>query len=170
MVKIGFTKKTHGLNGGVKIHIEQRYLEDFMNSDHIYIEINGTKVPYFIEDVRAGNELIVQLEDINDVNAAKLMTSKEIFLKPEQILTPEERTLKVKGEEYFDIEGFMVTNPDGSTIGEITELMDMPGQMMATVKTTNGDKFIPLNEHFVDKIDRKKKLVVVDLPEGLMEL
>lgn len=170
MVKIGFTKKTHGLNGGVKIHIEQRYLEDFMNSDHVYIEINGTKVPYFIEDVRAGNELIVQLEDINDVNAAKLMTSKEIFLKPEQILTPEERTLKIKGEEFFDIEGFMATNPDGSHIGEITELMDMPGQMMATVQTEKGEKFIPLNEHFVSRLDRGKKIIILDLPDGLLDL
>lgn len=170
MIKIGFTKKTHGLNGGIKIHIEQRYLEDFMNVDHVFIEINGTKVPYFIEDVRAGNELIVQLEEINDVNAAKLMTSKEIFLKSEQILTPQERTLKVKGEEYFDIEGFLVANPDGTQIGEITELMQMPGQMMATVKTLNGEKFIPLNEHFVVLIDRQKKLVVVDLPEGLLDL
>ena len=170
MIKIGFTKKTHGLNGNLKVQVEERYLEDFANADHIFIEINGSKVPYFIEDLRGGNELIIKLEDIDDINAAKLITSKELFLKEEQIIPAEKRTHKVKGEEDFDTEGFVLKSPENEVIGEVKEILHMPGQFMASVTTKSGDKFIPLNEHFVVKLNRPSREIIVDLPEGLLDL
>lgn len=169
MIKIGFTKKTHGLKGDIKINIEERYLEDFMACDHVYLELNGSKVPYIIEDVRMGNEVILKFEDVEDVNAAKLLGSKEIFLKPEQILTPEQRSIAVSGAQYFDIEGFEMIN-DNIAIGLIKEVSNMPSQIMALVETEKGIRFVPLNDYFVKKVDRKLKQIIVELPEGLLDL
>lgn len=169
MIKIGFTKKTHGLKGDIKINVEERYLEDFIDCDHVYLELNGSKVPYFIEDVRMGNEIIIKFEDVEDVNAAKLLGSKELFLKPEQILSPEQRKISVQGAQYFDIEGFEMIN-NNISIGTIKEVSNMPGQIMALVETKNGTRFVPLNEHFVKNIDRNLKQINVELPEGLLDL
>ncbi|MBL7832287.1 MAG: hypothetical protein JNK41_14765, partial [Saprospiraceae bacterium] len=52
----------------------------------------------------------------------------------------------------------------------VKEILHMPGQFMANVTTKSGDKFIPLNEHFVVKLNRPSREIIVDLPEGLLDL
>ena len=72
-VTIGRTRKAHSLTGELKISIEERYLEDFMKNERIFLEIKGAKVPYFIDNVRGGGEMIVKLEEVDNVISGLLL-------------------------------------------------------------------------------------------------
>ncbi len=171
MIKIGHTKKTHGLRGGVKATIEEKFYEDFDAAEFLFIEINGKQVPYFIEEVTGGKELIIKFEDIDDIDAARLITSKELFLKEDQIIPAEQRKYSQIGIEYSETQGFAMVSIEGKYIGTISEVMEMPGQIMALVQMDeNLEKLIPLNEQFVVEINEAEKQVVIDLPDGLLEL
>ena len=69
-ISIGFTKKPHGLKGEIKLHIEEKYLEDMLNTDIVLLDIKGKKTPFFVEDVRVGNNIIAKFEDINTPEGA----------------------------------------------------------------------------------------------------
>ena len=55
-------------------------------------------------------------------------------------------------------------------VGVIEEILDMPQQEMTLIRYKKREVLIPLNEELILEIDEKKKQVMVDLPEGLLDL
>ena len=170
LTEIGYTKKIHGLKGELKAMVHERYLEDFVSAKLIFLQLNSSLVPYFIENVRIGNEIILKLEDVSDVGSAKVIQSKKIFHETVKILPPEKRKIAIKGEEYLDIEGFEMKTIEGELIGTIIEKIKYPSQEMAVVVNGKVEKLVPLIASFIKEIDRQNKLIIVDLPEGLLDL
>ena len=99
---IGFTKKCHGVKGELKVIVEEKYLEDFINTTAIFLMIKGKPVPFFVEKIRSGNDLILKLEDIDSKETAHPLNSKEIFLPSNQILKQEERTIAIEPSLEFE--------------------------------------------------------------------
>ena len=44
-VNIGYTKKPFGITGELKVHIEEEYLEDFLQAKVFFLKMNGKPVP-----------------------------------------------------------------------------------------------------------------------------
>lgn len=170
-VEIGFTKKTHGIGGELKVGIEPNFVEDFLKAETVFLEVRGKKVPYFIAAVRgAGAEPIVKFEDVDTREAAQLISSKPLFLRESDILDDSEREIPQEDSGYVFCKGYTMVDATLGEVGKITSVEQMPAQEMATVETANGPAFVPLIEAFIQKIDKRAKRVFVDLPEGLLEL
>lgn len=172
-ISIGRTHKAHGLSGELKVSIEPRYLEDFLKNERVFLDYKGVRIPYFIADVRGKGEMIVQFEEVTDRDAAIMLQSKELFLRPQDLLKEEEREFEIEEEEtlqYAHLQGFMIEDAHVGEIGEIREVLEMPQQEMALVLYQGREVLIPLNERFVVKIDKQAKRVMTDLPEGLLEM
>jgi 16S rRNA processing protein RimM len=170
LVKIGFTKKPHGLKGEVKLQIDDQYLEDLMETEVVLLTIKGKPTPYFVEDIRVGNAIIAKFEDIDSVEAANEIASKEMSLREVDILTDEERTYEEEeGMEYDDCVGYKIMDGD-ILVGEIEEVVEFPQQEMAILTREGKDILIPLNVAFVLRRDDDSKTIFMDLPKGLLEL
>jgi len=50
------------------------------------------------------------------------------------------------------------------------EYIEKPGQDLLRVDYMGKEVYIPVDPSIIKKTDRKKKLVIVDLPEGLLDL
>jgi 16S rRNA processing protein RimM len=168
-ISIGFTKKPHGLKGEIKLHIEEKYLEDMLNTDIVLLDIKGKKTPFFVEDVRVGNNIIAKFEDINTPEGAISIASKEIFLRESDIIPDNEREMEVDVMPYEHCVGYTILN-DGVEIGVINQIEEYPQQEMAILNYQNRDILIPLNKQFIIKLDNKKKVIEMELPDGLLEL
>ena len=56
-------------------------------------------------------------------------------------------------------------------LGIVTEIIQNPGQWLLNVSSPEGrNMLIPLHEDFIVKIDKVKKILVMDIPEGLTEI
>jgi 16S rRNA processing protein RimM len=170
LVKIGFTRKPHGLKGEIKLQIDDKYLEDLLETDVVLLTIKGKPTPYFIEDIRVGNAIIAKFEDIDTVEAATEIGSKELALREKDILDDAERTFEAEeGLEYEDCVGYKIM--DGETlVGEIEEVVEFPQQEMAILTREGKDILIPLNVAFVIRRDDDLKTIFMDLPKGLLDL
>lgn len=170
-INIGYTKKLHGLQGELKLFIEERYLEDFLKNERIFLDVKGAKVPYFVADVRGKGELILKLEDVDTRDAAFALQSREVFLREQDLVPEHERELEIENEtlEYERLTGFLLLDKTAGEVGRIEEVLDMPQQEMAFLKYKGREVLIPLNEQFITSIDEKGKRVFMDLPEGLLE-
>jgi 16S rRNA processing protein RimM len=170
LVKIGFTKKPHGLKGEIKLQLDDQYLEDLMETEVILLTIKGMPTPFFIEDVRVGNAIIAKFEDVDSVEAANEIASKEMFLRETDVLADEERTYEVElGMEYQDCVGYKIMDGD-ILVGEIEEVVEFPQQEMAILTREGKDILIPLNVAFVLRRDDAAKMIFMELPKGLLDL
>lgn len=172
-VNIGYTKKLHGLQGELKLSIEDRYLEDFLKNERIFLDVKGAKVPYFVANVRGKGEMILKLEDVDSRDAAYALQSREMFLREQDLIPDHKRELEIEPEETLEYEyltGFRLVDKTIGVVGSIEEVLDMPQQEMAFLKYKGREVLIPLNGQFITSIDEKGKTVFMDLPEGLLEV
>jgi len=49
-------------------------------------------------------------------------------------------------------------------------VIEQPHQLICRINLNNKEALIPLHEETIKKIDKKKKEVLVELPEGLLDV
>lgn len=171
-INIGQTRKTHGVNGEMKISIEDRYLEDFLKNERIFLDVKGVKVPYFVASVRGKGEIILLLEEVTSKEAAFALQSREIHLREQDLIPDHERELEIEEEEeleYAHVAGFMLIDQTLGEIALVREVLDMPQQEMAFLDYQGREVLIPLNAQLIVSIDKEKRSLLMDLPDGLLD-
>lgn len=170
---IGFTKKEHRLKGELKVLVEDKYLEDLLKTPVIFLSIKGRHLPYFVEEARLENELIIKLEDVDSKEAAHLLSSKEIFLQPANILKKEEKEFEFDNPSnllFGYLADFTLVDSELGELGKILEIVEFPHQEMAVISYNENEIFIPIHENLIEKIDEKKQYIYMNLPEGILDI
>jgi len=122
-------------------------------------------LPWFIESakIKSEAEVYLKLEGIDNRELAMRLTQKEIWL-------PENDFKKFAAKSApVSLLGYTIIN-EKEPIGEILEVIEQPHQVLCRLEVKGREVLIPLNENTVQKIDHKKKQVIVSLPDGLLEI
>lgn len=167
---IGFTKKTYGIKGELKLNIPDKNLEDFAQAEVLFLLINGRKIPYFVESVNYENPFTLKFEDINSKETALELTGSEIFMRTKDLLPETEKVLEVEELVYEKYVRYKIQDTTLGLLGEIEDIVEYPQQEMAVLKIEDKEVLIPLNEQLIISIDAATKIIMMDLPEGLLEL
>jgi 16S rRNA processing protein RimM len=170
-IQIGYTQKTHGVAGELKIMIETPFTEDFLKNDRVFLEIKGGKIPYFVEAIRGSDGNIVKFEDIDNREKALSLQSKPVFLREEDLIPDADRELDIPEEETLEFEyltGFQLHDATLGLVGTIEEVLEMPQQEMAALHYHGQYVLIPLHTALILDINKNGKTIQMDLPEGLL--
>ena len=167
-IQIGFTRKSHGIAGEIKVVVEPDYEDIFLEADRVFLEIRGKKMPYFLASIRGKGDLIVHFEDIANREEAITIQSKPIFLPANEV--PETLMTAEFGLEFSHLEGYTMLDQEGQVIGIIEEVLEMPQQEMALINYNSREVLIPLNEALIISENETKKEVTVEIPDGLLDL
>ncbi|HMV15042.1 MAG TPA: ribosome maturation factor RimM [Chitinophagales bacterium] len=162
LIKIGKIAKTHGFKGHIKVYIDEFYMNDFEDMQAIFIN----QLPYFIskKDINSNSQAILLLEDIDTKEKAQKLQGKEIFAKDDDL------TEILDGNEYDELINFIFMDKSSGKNGKIIEIIEMPFQFLAKVQFEDRETLIPLNDDFILSINRKKHIVEMCLPEGLLDI
>ena len=169
-VHIGNTQKTYGVNGELKLRLEDKYLDDIENLEVVFLKIEGKVVPYFVESVKIGGNVLIKFEDINSPEEAKAIVSKELYAKKEDLIPDEQRELEIENMEFKKFIGYTIIDEEKGRVGVIKEVVEYPQQEMAVVDLEDREILIPLNKNFIKKSDIIEKIVFMQLPDGLLAL
>jgi 16S rRNA processing protein RimM len=73
--------------------------------------------------------------------------------------------------EYWtdDVIGCAVFLPDGTSVGEVSDVIVRPAQDLLELSTPNGQRFVPFVADIVIEVDAGARRVVVDPPPGLLD-
>jgi 16S rRNA processing protein RimM len=128
-------------------------------------EKKGSFIPWFIESTRIKNEeeLYVKLEGIATREGAGKLTQKQVWLPEADAKKYSSKTAPVSFLGYEIVEKETV-------VGKILEVIEQPHQVLCRIDYNGKEAFIPLHGETIVKIDRKKGQVVVELPEGLLDI
>ena len=79
---------------------------------------------------------------------------------------------KLSGNKFYfhEVIGFEVEDKRLGIVGEIQSINDTTAQPLFEVLNDGIEILIPMIDHFLVKIDRENKKVIMDLPEGLIEM
>ena len=168
LVEIGYTKKPHGLNGEIKIQVKDKYLEDFLRSNCVFLDLNGSIIPHFIVDIRNTKHILAQFEDVDSIGEAEKIAGKKILLRSKDLIPEEEKILELDVLEFAFAEGFMVQDVNLGDLGKILSVEEFPQQEMAFVDYKGKEILIPMIDAFIIEIDKKGNRILVELPEGLV--
>ncbi len=121
---------------------------------------------FTVENARVFKEfIIVRLGGIDTISQAEELIGSDVLV-PEQDLQPLE-----EDEIYFhEIEGFKVVTLEGKTVGEVKDMLAAPGNDLLVVATADKEVLVPFVHSICVRVDRERKQVVIDPPEGLLEL
>ena len=132
----------------------------------MFIEIDGKPVPFFISgyEYNGGNTLRLKFTGYNSPDRVLEFTGCSIFL------TSTGRACEKSGE-LAGFKNFTVILPDSDQLGRVIDIIDNPGQSLLCLETKeNKELLIPFHEDLIISIDRKKHILIMDLPEGLTDL
>jgi 16S rRNA processing protein RimM len=122
-------------------------------------------IPWFVEAVRikSENEVFVKIEGVDTREQAMRLTQKEVWL-------PEEDFKKFSAKSSpISLLGFEIVE-NNEVLGKIEEVIEQPHQILCRIQYKGKEAYIPLHEETIQKIDKKKQLVIVELPPGLLEI
>jgi 16S rRNA processing protein RimM len=75
------------------------------------------------------------------------------------------------GEVYLhELEGFAVQLEDGTAVGLVSALYELPAGLMLEVQGPRREFLLPYKREFVREVDREARRLTVALPDGLLDL
>lgn len=169
LIRVGYTKKPHGIKGEIKVQIEEEYLDDFLEAKVIFLEIKGKAVPYFITEAREGNEIIIKLEDITTREMAMEIAGKELSLREEDLQIPESES-DDEVVNFTQLIGFQIEDIEWGPIAVIEDVIEYPQQILAIITHQSREVLIPLHPTFIKDILPDQKIIKMELPEGILDL
>ncbi|MDF2448539.1 MAG: hypothetical protein K0R26_1043 [Bacteroidota bacterium] len=162
--EIGYISKTHGLKGHVILRLNDLINIDEENIKSVFLELNGSQVPYFIEECRPNNTgYILKLETIDSVDTSKKLIGKKAFAMSEFLL---ENT-----ESLSEFIGYTILDSKLGDIGIITDVDEKTNNpVVKVIHYTGVEIILPFNEDFIIEIDDDEKTIQFESPDGLVEM
>lgn len=164
--KVGYILKPHGLKGEVTVSIDPEAPEDFNELESVFIHRSNQLIPYFMESVSMkGNKAYIKFEDVNSSEEATAIAKCALYLEKSS------RPKSARGEFYDDeILGFEVIDAEAGVLGKITEITMAGPNKLLSVDCNGKEILIPVNSPFVTGINKSKRKISVELPEGFLDL
>lgn len=162
--KIGIINKPHGVKGEVTFTFTDDVFDRVEDCDYLILLLDGIFVPFFIEEYRfrSDNAAIVKFEDVDTAEKARMFTNVEVYFPVKYMDEQDEIT----SWNYFI--GFEVEDVNHGNLGQIVDIDDATMNVLFIIEKDGEEILLPAHEEFIVDLDRKKKYMKVNIPEGLI--
>ena len=165
LVVVGHIGKAHGIRGEVLVTVRTDEPERRFVPGAVFTTASGKLV---LETLRwHQGKIIAQFEGVLDRTAAEELRSTELQVEAEGLPVPEDP------EEFLDhqLVGLRVVTVGGEDLGAVARVNHAPASdLLVLDKAAGGTALIPFVTAMVPTVDLAGGRVIVDLPEGLLDL
>lgn len=167
VVVIARAVRTHGLKGEIVAELLTDFPERFEQLEElILVAPSGERKLVQLDDFWFQKDRVVlKLADIDDVDSAKQLVGYDFAIEESDRVPLEE-------DEFYDweLEGCTVKVGDQS-IGQVRSVMRTGGTEILVIADDSGkEQLVPLAAEIVVKIDKVARVILIDPPEGLLDL
>lgn len=165
--KVGFIRKTHGVQGEVVLEFEPHYEYSVEEADRFFVELDGLLVPFFLAEngfrFKNANTAILTFEGVESEKYAKRLVGMSVYLYREEVIQTDHDPIQSRFLDY------MLTDVQLGELGRIEQTDDFAGNIVLTINCRGNELMIPFNEDFLIELNDAKKTILMQLPEGLIE-
>ena len=165
-VEVGFIQRTHGIKGELQVAWNDTLNLTQENIESVFVEIDGIPIPFFINSLRQKTEesSIVKFDDVDNIQSADELVGYKLMLPSD--LIPEDDDIELK-----DLVGYTITSTSGQVVGLIENYEEFNLNSIYYIKTPEGKKvIIPATGDLIVEFDVDTKTVLMEIPEGLLDL
>jgi len=159
-------QKTFGAKGELIIKLRYEAPEEIDLNEAVFISIDGLWVPFYFQsfDARGNNRVQVVFDDFETQKLAEELVGKTICIK-------EKKNQKNTNDNTLPpLVGYKVVDKTIGELGVILNILPIPGNPCIQIDYNGREVIIPYHENFIKKIDEKKQLLQVEIPQELLEL
>ncbi len=164
---LGKVVKKYSFKGELLIKLDTDDPEIYEKMESVFVEINKNLIPFFIEKsvLHKSTLLRVKFEDVSTDEDADTLLGSHLYL-------PLELLPKLTGNQFYyhEIIGFTVIDSRFGEVGTISGVNDSTAQALFEIDNNGTQVLIPVLDDFIKEVDRKNKTILLDTPEGLIEL
>lgn len=164
---VGTIVKKYSFKGELLAKLDSDDPEMYEGLDVIFVDLRNTLVPFFIESSKLHkSELLrIKFEDIDNEEDADVLIKCDLYL-------PLEFLPKLDDNQFYfhEIIGFTVEDINFGDVGLIKSVNDSTAQALFEIDRDGIEILIPIHDAFIKKVDKNNKRILVETPEGLIDL
>jgi 16S rRNA processing protein RimM len=164
---LGRIQKAYGNKGHVIAFLDVDDPSEYADLKMVFIGIDDDRIPFFLQSfkVHVKKQVVLLFEDSNSIEDASIFEGKEMYLPLDQLP-------KLHGKKFYyhEITGFRVMDALHGNIGTVKSVLDLPVQSLLQIDHGGKEILIPITDEIILKVDRKKKEIKINAPEGLIEI
>jgi len=153
--------------GELLIKLDTDEPEAYTEMESVFVDINENLVPFFIvkSSLHRSTLLRVRFEDVDSAEEADEIMKCGVYLP--LTMLPE-----LEGDKFYfhEIIGFTVEDINYGNIGKVVSINDSTAQALFEIEKGDKQILIPMNDEFIEKLDKKNKIIYLKTPEGLIDL
>ena len=167
LLVVGRIGRAHGVLGEATIEIRTDLPSERFVLGARFETDPASSGPLTIESARDHNGiLLLKFVGINDRTTIEKV--RDTLLLADVDMAEEARF-----EDEYHVQqliGCDVVLESGTLIGQLTDILNLPGQDVLAINSVSGEILIPFIEEFVPTVDIEKRRITVVPPPGLLEL
>ncbi|WP_299553739.1 ribosome maturation factor RimM [Seonamhaeicola sp.] len=164
---LGKIVKKYSFKGEVLAKLDTDQPELYEHLDAIFIDLRNNLIPFFVErsQLHKSDLLRIKFEDVDSEHDADSLIKTDLYL-------PLELLPKLEGNKFYfhEVIGFSIEDKNYGKVGTITAINDSTAQALFEIDKNGTEILIPMNDAFIVKVDRANKTILVETPEGLIDL
>jgi 16S rRNA processing protein RimM len=163
---LGYFSKLHGYKGELTANLDTSNIKDYEGLQHIFVDVRGQLIPYFIEliEYKTNTTAKVKIEGIDSEEKAKQLVKCSIYIQPDDLSETDQEKVALR-----TLEGFTVMDEEKGNIGKVLRIEELSNNPLMVIMFGKKEILLPLHQDFFKKIDRKKKVVEITAPAGLID-
>jgi 16S rRNA processing protein RimM len=164
---LGKIVKKYSFKGELLVKLDTDEPEIFKNLESVFISLRNNLIPFFVESCKLHKSqlLRIKFEEVDTEEDADALLKSDLYL-PLSILP----TLSGNKFYYHEVTGFTIIDENFGEVGIIDNINDTGAQELFVIDRDGTEILIPVNDQFIKKVDRDKKQILVNTPEGLIDL
>ncbi|WP_194766846.1 ribosome maturation factor RimM [Tamlana sp. I1] len=164
---LGKIVKKYSFKGEVLAKLDTDQPEIYENLDAIFLDLRTNLIPFFVESsqLHKSELLRIKFEDVDSEADADAIMKSDLYL-------PLDLLPKLEGNKFYfhEVIGFTIEDINFGTVGTIKAINDSTAQALFEIDRDGVEILIPMNDEFIVKVDRSNKTILVETPEGLIDL
>ncbi|WP_027127365.1 ribosome maturation factor RimM [Gelidibacter mesophilus] len=164
---VGKIVKKYSFKGELLIKLDADEPEIYEDMDSVFVDLRNNLVPFFIESsqLHKSELLRVKFEDVDTEQDADALLKCDLYL-------PLEFLPKLEDDKFYfhEIIGFTIEDVNFGKVGVVKSINDSTAQALFEIDRDGIEILIPMHDAFIKNVDKKNKTILVETPEGLIDL
>lgn len=160
-LEVGSAVKVHGTKGELKFALSRT----IKLKEWAFLEFRGKPVPFYLQATKGEfeDEIVLKLQGIDSIEMASPLIGKTLLL-------PKKNVGKEEEDDALHVEGYLLIDAHYGELGKVIEMVEYPYQTLAKIIWQEREVLIPMVDEIVLEINDKKKTLLVQIPEGLLDI
>ena len=164
---LGKIVRKYSFKGELLAKLDTDEPEMYVGMESVFVDFSPNLVPFFFESSQLHKSTLLRFkfEDVDTEEDAEDLIGAELYL-------PLNMLPELEGNKFYfhEVIGFTAVDKNFGPIGTITGINDTTAQAIFEIDRQGNQVLIPLIDEFIKNLDKPKKTLHLEVPDGLIDL